>query len=175
VKRNAAIATAFLVLCLSVGSAPAMASGDWSWPVVGPILRGFDDGDSPYSAGHRGIDIGAPIGTVIHSPATGVVSFSGRVGGYLYISIDHPGGVRSTFSWLTSSVVRKGQSVAVGEVIGTTGLGHPGSTTPHLHLGTRIGGVYVDPLSLLAPLDLSGLIRLVPMAWRASPYNGPPD
>lgn len=163
-KRRALFAALSAVFVVAVGAGPAEASGKMLWPVTGPILRGFDGPDSPYSAGHRGIDIGAPVGTLIHSPASGVVSFAGKVAGSLYVSIDHANGVRSTCSWLSTVTVKKGQSVDAGEVIGTTGLGHPGSVTPHLHFGTKIDGVYVDPLSLLEAMDLSELIRLVPVA-----------
>lgn len=138
------------------------------WPVIGPVIRGFDPPDSPYSSGHRGIDIAVPSGTPVLSPADGVVAFSGPIGGALYVSIDHPSGVRSTFSWLSSRVVSKGETVSVGELLGYAGTGHPGATTAHLHLGTRIGEVYVDPLSLLLPLDLSLLLRLVPLPEPAS-------
>ena len=41
---------------------PAAAAGDWAWPVVGPVIRGYDPPALPYGSGHRGIDIAAPIG-----------------------------------------------------------------------------------------------------------------
>jgi len=165
--RRTRFAALLLVFVVAVSATPAAASasGKMVWPVTGPILKAFDGPDSPYSAGHRGIDIGVPVGTPIHSPAAGVVSFAGKVAGSLYVSIDHANGVRSTCSWLTTATVRKGENVDAGEVIGTTGLGHPGSAMPpHLHFGTKIDGAYVDPLSLLEALDLSELIRLVPVA-----------
>jgi murein DD-endopeptidase MepM/ murein hydrolase activator NlpD len=163
-RRRAPFVVLLVVFVVVVSATPAAASGEMAWPVTGSILRGFDGPDSPYSAGHRGIDIGAPVGTPILSPAPGVVSFAGKVAGSLYVSIDHANGVRSTCSWLTTVTVKKGDSVEAGRVIGTTGFGHPGSAIPHLHFGTKVDGTYVDPLSLLAGLDLSELIRLVPVA-----------
>lgn len=154
-----------MAFVVAASAEPAAASGGMVWPVAGPILRGFDGPDSPYSAGHRGIDIAAPVGTPFHAPEDGVVSFAGKVAGALYVSIDHADGVRSTCSWLTTITVKKGETVTAGEVIGTTGLGHPGSDMPpHLHFGMKVDGVYVDPMSLLRALDLSGIIRLVPVA-----------
>lgn len=157
-----------LVLLLGTGVTPAGASGTMEWPVVGPVIRGFDAPDSPYSSGHRGIDIAVPSGTPVLSPADGVVAFAGPIGGSLYVSVDHAGGIRSTFSWLSSRVVSKGDTVRVGQLIGYTGPGHPGAATAHLHLGMRIAEEYVDPLSLLLPLDLSLLLRLVPLRGPAS-------
>ena len=50
------------------------------WPVDGPVLRPFVDGDDPYAGGqHRGIDIGGADGEPrCRAPAAGVVSFAGR-------------------------------------------------------------------------------------------------
>ncbi len=143
--------------------APAPPLGSWAWPVIGPVIRGFDPPDSPYGAGHRGIDIAAAPGTPILAPGPGTVTFAGRVGGELFITIDHGGQLSSTYSWISSSGVRVGDVVSRGQPIGTTGTGHPGSTVPHLHFGVRLDGAYVDPLALLGPLGVQDLIRLVPI------------
>lgn len=157
-----------LLLSIPVGAAPARAAGTMRWPVVGPVIRGFDPPDSPYSSGHRGIDIAVPFGTPVVSPGEGLVAFAGYVGGSLYVSIDHATGLRSTFSWLSSRVVRSGDAVGEGQLIGYSGPGHSGSVVPHLHLGMRILDAYVNPLDYLAPLDLSLLLRLVPLPSAAS-------
>jgi murein DD-endopeptidase MepM/ murein hydrolase activator NlpD len=141
----------------------SLPAGTWAWPVTGPLIRGFDPPTSPFGAGHRGIDIAVPFGTMILAPEAGTVSFAGRVGGELFVTIDHGGGLSSTCSWLSSAAVRKGDVVARGQPIGATGPGHPGSLVPHLHLGVRLDGQYVDPLAYLAPLGVQDLIRLVPL------------
>lgn len=142
----------------------ARSAGTWPWPVTGPVIRGFDPPTSPFGAGHRGIDIAVPFDTPILAPEAGTVSFAGRVGGELFVTLDHGGGLSSTYSWLSSVGVRKGDVVPVGQLIGTTGAGHPGSTLPHLHLGVRLDGQYLDPLASLAPPGVQDLIRLVPLA-----------
>jgi murein DD-endopeptidase MepM/ murein hydrolase activator NlpD len=154
---------------VSVGSSqtgfePSPPAGTWSWPVGGPVIRGFDPPDSPYGAGHRGIDIAVAVGTPILAPEAGTVSFAGKVGGELFVTIDHSGGLSSTYSWISAAAVRKGDVVARGQTIGATGTGHPGASVPHLHLGVKLDGEYVDPLELLAPLGVQDLIRLVPIA-----------
>ena len=142
----------------------ALPGGTWAWPVTGPVIRGFDPPTSPFGAGHRGIDVAVPFGTSILAPEAGTVSFAGRVGGELFVTIDHGGGLSSTYSWLSSAPVRKDDVVARGQPIGATGTGHPGSALPHLHLGVRLDGQYLDPLDFLAALGVQDLIRLVPLA-----------
>jgi murein DD-endopeptidase MepM/ murein hydrolase activator NlpD len=150
------------VLCLSAQTGAA-ASGGWPWPVVGPVLRGFEAPADPYSAGHRGIDIAAPVGTEVRAPAPGLVSFAGRVAGQLYVTLDHGGGLQSTYSWVSATLVRKGDAVTTGTPIALSGLGHPGSTIPHLHFGVKFAGSYVDPMTYLSPGTVVDLIRLAPM------------
>lgn len=137
--------------------------GTYVWPVVGPVIRGFDPPETTYGPGHRGIDIAAPFGTPVRAAQEGRVAFAGWVGGSLYVSIDHPDGVRTTYSWISAAGVQRGQAVARGEVIGSSGRGHPGAGPPHLHFGARIGDVYIDPMILLGGGSVAGLIHLAPL------------
>ena len=139
------------------------AAVPWTWPVTGAIVRGFDPPDDPYGAGHRGIDIAAAVGTVVVAPDRGVVTFAGKVGGRLFLTIDHGGGVSSTCSWLTSVLVHKNDRVTRGQPVATTGWGHPEMPMPQLHFGVRLNGTYVDPMAYLGPLSVAGLIRLAPL------------
>ena len=164
-----------VALVLAVGGqTPAPATGLWTWPVTGPILRGFDPPDSPYGSGHRGIDIGTAVGTAIVAPAAGVVSFAGKVGGQLFLTIAHGGAVQSTASWLTDVLVHEGDTVEEGQVVAHTGWGHPTEPLPHLHFSVRLDGVYVDPLDYLAPMDLDTLIRLAPLGEAPARSAGSP-
>jgi murein DD-endopeptidase MepM/ murein hydrolase activator NlpD len=165
VLARAGVVIAAVALVASFGAGPrARASGTWSWPLTGPIVRGFDPPGSPYGSGHRGIDIGAPIGTPIRAPAPGTVTFAGKVAGHLFLTIAHGGNVSSTYSWIADVSVKKGDAVARGEVVGHSGGCHPGDVVPCLHLGVKLGSAYVDPLDYLAPLDLGSLIRLAPLS-----------
>jgi murein DD-endopeptidase MepM/ murein hydrolase activator NlpD len=127
------------------------------------VLRPFEPPAGPYGAGHRGIDIGVALGTTVRASEAGVVAFAGRVAGSLFVSIDHPGGVRTTYSWLEEVTVRRGDAVGRGHPIGRTGFGHPGGGPPHLHFAALIAGAYVDPLLLLEPVGVVGLVRLAPL------------
>ena len=164
------LVTVLLGVALSLCAPPAaIASGHWQWPIEGPILRGYDPPESPYGSGHRGIDIGAPVGTAIHAPESGKVTFAGKVGGHLFVTIDHGGGVSSTYSWLSAISVRKGNVVARGDVIAHSGSGHPGDVQPSLHMGVKVGGAYADPLDYLGPIDIGSFIRLAPLVTGFSP------
>ena len=159
----------FLVLSLVLSflsvapASPAFASGTWTWPVGGPVVRAFDPPGSPYGSGHRGIDIAAPVGTVVRAPAAGVVTFAGSVGGRLFATIDHGGGLLSTCSVLSGLLVRKGDVVVQGQPVALSGSGHVSDISPDVHLGVRLAGLYVDPLDYLAALSIVDLIRLAPI------------
>jgi murein DD-endopeptidase MepM/ murein hydrolase activator NlpD len=161
-KRGSLLAGVLTIVML-VPSGPARASGIWTWPVVGPIVRGFDPPNSPYGSGHRGIDIGVPVGTPVLAPAAGVVTFAGNVAGRLFVTIDHGGGLLSTSSFLSAVLVRKGDAVAQGEAVALSGTGHAGDIAPDVHVGIRLAGAYVDPLDYLGPMDVTDLIRLAPV------------
>jgi murein DD-endopeptidase MepM/ murein hydrolase activator NlpD len=135
------------------------------WPLRGPIVRGYEQPANPYASGHRGIDIGAPVGTQVKASADGVVHFAGKVAGSLFVSIDHDGGMQTTYSWVSEVDTRKGAQVHKGDVIALSGTGHPGSSEPtHLHFGVKLDGDYVDPMQYLGSVDVAELIHLAPLA-----------
>jgi murein DD-endopeptidase MepM/ murein hydrolase activator NlpD len=148
--------------------AAPIADGSWAWPVRGPVIHAFDPPETPFGSGHRGIDVAAPIGTAVVAPEAGVVAFSGRVGGELFVTLDHGGGLTSTYSWLSETLVREGDVVPRGAPIARTGRGHAGATVPHLHFGVRLDGVYLDPMDFLESPGVSEFIRLAPLSEAAS-------
>jgi murein DD-endopeptidase MepM/ murein hydrolase activator NlpD len=153
-----------VALVLAGPAVAAQASGTWTWPVAGPVIRGFDPPDSPYGSGHRGIDIAAPVGTPVRAADAGTVTFAGPVGGRLFVTIGHGGGLVSTYSFLSRILVRRNDLVTRGQVIALSGEGHPGETPTHLHFGAKLNGAYVDPLAYLSPGSVVDLIRLAPLA-----------
>ncbi len=141
----------------------APTTGSWAWPVIGPVIRGFDPPASPFGTGHRGIDIGAPVGSLVRAPAPGVVYFAGRIGAEIFLGVDHGAGLRTTYSWLGGLLVAKGDRVVTGQPIAHSGWGHPGDPAPSLHFGVKLAGLYVDPMAYLLALNISDLIRLAPL------------
>jgi murein DD-endopeptidase MepM/ murein hydrolase activator NlpD len=136
--------------------------GTYAWPVRGEVIRPFEPPEDPYGSGHRGIDIAASLGTPVRAAQGGTVAFAGPVAGSLFVSIDHPDGVRTTYSWLSEVRVRAGDPVERGSSIGVTGPGHPGIDPSHLHFGARFAGQYIDPM-LLLERSVVGLVRLAPL------------
>ena len=142
------------------GPAPAPASVLWAAPLPdAAVTRPFEVLPHRYAAGHRGVDlVGAP-GAPVLAAGGGVVVFAGMVAGRPVVSVDHPGGLRTTYEPVSPSV-GAGQAVARGSPLGTLVAGHPGCPAEAcLHWGLRRGEDYLDPLWLLAPPR----IRLLPL------------
>ena len=144
---------------LDAADAPA---GAWQRPVPGAVARPFVEPVSRYGAGHRGADLVAPPGTPVRAANAGEVSFAGPVAGALHVVVAHAGGLRTSYSFLASVAVRRGQRVGRGRRRRHRRRG-TGEHAGVLHLGLRIGERYVDPMRLFAPADLTRLIRLVPV------------
>jgi murein DD-endopeptidase MepM/ murein hydrolase activator NlpD len=139
---------------------PAAAGSVWSAPLAPPeVTRAFDPPAGPYGPGHRGVDLGAVPGAVVLAAGDGVVAFAGAVAGRPVVSIDHPGGLRTTYEPVDPTV-GAGQAVARGSPIGVLGPGHEGCPAEAcLHWGLRRGETYLDPMLLLRLPE----VRLLPM------------
>ena len=127
---------------------------------------------SRFGAGHLGVDLAAPPGTSVHAAGPGVVSFAGSVAGALHVVVAHAGNLRTSYSFLATIAVRRGERVASGDVVGTTGgvgTGHDGSV---LHFGLRSGDTYIDPMLLLRPVDLATVVHLAPTSIPPRPASG---
>jgi murein DD-endopeptidase MepM/ murein hydrolase activator NlpD len=140
--------------------APAEAVAAFGWPLAGPppVTRAFEAPAGPFGPGHRGVDLaGVPVAAVL-AAGNGVVAFAGMVAGRPVVSIDHPGGLRTTYEPVDPSV-GAGQPVARGSPIGTLLAGHAGCPAAAcLHWGVRRGKGYLDPLALLRGVP----VRLLP-------------
>jgi murein DD-endopeptidase MepM/ murein hydrolase activator NlpD len=150
------------------GPAPAEAqrpppAGRWSWPLVPrpEVGRGFRVDPSPWSPGHRGVDLMTEPGAEIRAPASGTVRFAGVIAGRPVLSIDHGDGLISSFEPVISPL-RRGQLVQQSDGIGRLGNG-PTHCAPAacLHWGVRANGRYIDPL-LLVP-GMRGPAVLLPL------------
>lgn len=139
-------------------------AGRWVRPVPGPVRVPFLEPAGPYGAGHRGADLAARPGEAVVAAGDGEVTFAGAVAGTLHVVVAHPGGLRTSYSFLASTSTRRGRTVLRGEVVGRAGgpsaPAHPGGA---VHFGLRVGERYVDPMALLGPVDLADLVHLAPV------------
>ena len=101
------------------------------------------------SSFHCGVDLAAYVGTPIVATRAGVVkaaTYDG-VAGY-YVTIDHGDGMVSKYLHMKNYVVKTGQNVAAGQLIGYSG--ESGSATgPHLHFAIYKNGDPVDPAAYM--------------------------
>lgn len=169
--RRARTGAAAAVLVLLVGAAavlpsharvvgPAAPPPAYRLPVGPPtaLVRGFEAPPAPWAAGHRGVDIAAPVGAAVVAPADGTVTFAGPVAGRGVVTVQHRDGRRSSVEPVVPAVA-VGDAVRAGDRIATVGTGgHCASAC--LHWGVREGDRYVDPWSLLPGAGPVVLLRL---------------
>lgn len=126
-----------------------LASTPSLWPVRGWVTSGFGMRLSPFGKGrtfHAGVDISTRRGTSIIAPASGVVTFAGREGGFgRLLAINHGHGIVTRYAHLEKLKVQLGQKVERGQAIAT--VGNTGrSTGPHLHYEVLLSGVPTNPM-----------------------------
>jgi murein DD-endopeptidase MepM/ murein hydrolase activator NlpD len=119
------------------------------WPVAGKVISTF--GPQPDGSKNEGIKLSVPIGTDIHAAAAGRVHYAGDgLKGYgNLILIRHSDGWVSTYAHADRMLVKVGDRVKRGQVIGKTGRTGP-VAQPQLGFELRKSSVPVDPLEHLA-------------------------
>ncbi len=132
----------------------------FDWPLRGTITSGYGRRSNPFVGSrrqyHRGIDIGARMGTPIRAARDGVVIMSRRMGGYgNCIFIRHSNGYVSVYAHNMVNKVREGDVVKRGALIGK--VGRTGSATgPHLHFEIRR---WKKPINPISALNMKELVR----------------
>lgn len=123
-------------------------SGRFIWPVTGPITSPFCERRS-WESCHPGLDIAAPAGTAIRAADSGQVVLAGPQGGYgNFTCIAHSSSLFTCYAHQGRILVRSGDVVAQGQVIGAVGctglcFGF------HVHFEVRVGGRVTDPTAYL--------------------------
>ena len=137
-----------------LGQAAKERSAQWAalpsiWPVRGWITSRFGPRISPFTnqrAHHNGLDIGAANKTPVKATANGRVraaGFDSKMGNI--VLLDHGYGLQTEYAHLAKILVRHGQRIRRGDVIGL--IGSTGrSTGPHLHYMVKMKGRAVDPV-----------------------------
>ncbi|HEY8489365.1 MAG TPA: peptidoglycan DD-metalloendopeptidase family protein [Dehalococcoidia bacterium] len=98
---------------------------------------------------HTGLDFANDAGTPVHAAASGVVTHAGWEGTYgITVVINHGNGYTTRYAHLSAAHVAPGQTVAVGQLIGS--MGSTGfSEGPHLHFEIIRGGAFLNPVFFL--------------------------
>ncbi len=123
------------------------------WPVKGSITSRFGPRVSPFTGKktlHAGLDIGARKGTSIFAPASGkvvVAAYDGRMG--KFIRVDHGYGIETTYGHLSKILVKYGDRVQRGDLIGLVGSTGKFSTGPHLHYQIAVNDKVVNPVDYI--------------------------
>lgn len=134
------------------------ASGSWGEGIVGKAAwptPGYTRVSSDYGMRlhpilrtqrmHTGIDIAAPRGVDIVAADFGKVILADWMGGYgRTIIIDHGQGVSTLYAHQNDLLVKQGDNVTKGQVIGKVGSTGQ-STGPHLHFEVRLNGTHTNP------------------------------
>jgi murein DD-endopeptidase MepM/ murein hydrolase activator NlpD len=122
------------------------------WPVKGWVTSGFGPRVSPFTekpAWHDGLDIAAAANAPVQAPAQGRVTTVGsdpKLG--ILVKVDHGFGIETLYGHLAKALVKEGQRVKRGEVVGlvgSTGL----ATGPHLHYMVKVHGQTFDPVKYI--------------------------
>ncbi len=152
----------------SIGTPPATpinANGSQLiWPAhgvsiaqpFGPSPYPFEPAFGGYPHFHTGIDLAGPFGTPIMAAADGIVAAAdvSTVGYGDHVIIAHAGGLLTLYGHLEAMMVKPGDAVKAGQVIGL--LGSTGNSTgPHCHFEVRVSGTPVDPRPFLPPLPIN--------------------
>lgn len=130
-------------------------TGAFLKPNNGPItgiygIRRYYNGVFAKDYYHRGVDYAGAYGSPVFAPAPGRVELIGyerngfRINGNV-IGMDHGQGVTSAYLHLSRIVVKQGDLVKPGQVIGYVGA-TGAATGPHLHWGLYVQGLSVDPV-----------------------------
>ncbi len=127
---------------------PKETAGSFIWPLRGEIVSRF--GKKQGGQVNDGINIKAREGEPIRASADGIVVYSDdEISGYgNMVIIQHPGGYLTAYAHASELVVKKGDDVVKGQLIGF--VGKTGNVnTAQLHYSIRQNKRAVDPESVL--------------------------
>jgi murein DD-endopeptidase MepM/ murein hydrolase activator NlpD len=118
-------------------------------PVGGAVAAAFGWRSSPWPEFHKGVDLMADWGTVVHAAAAGTVASTGWDGGFgIKVDIDHGNGYHTWYAHLSRVLVHPGEVVARGAPIAYSGATGE-ATGPHLHYQVMYDGRAIDPAPFL--------------------------
>lgn len=134
----------------------------WGHPLPGSIVTTRYGTKAALGGGpHTGTDYaynGGSCGRPVLAAADGIARRAENTGGGHGVLIDHGGGVETGYWHLSAQLVRDGQQVRQGQVIGKVGASGTLVTGCHLHLELKVNGRTQDP----DPIVNGGKVHQVP-------------
>jgi murein DD-endopeptidase MepM/ murein hydrolase activator NlpD len=151
-------------------------------PVV--ITSRYGNREAPLfgaTTSHPGVDLRATTGTPVYAVKDGLVAIASHTVGYgNLVRLNHGGGIESLYGHLEQSVVKVGQQIRGGQLIGYSGnTGR--STGAHLHFELRKNGVTINPedsLKNVGPLEYThndGSVSPIPPTTTTSGFGSVPN
>lgn len=145
----AALAAALLFPAAVAARTDAVWQVSLQWPAEGTIT-------SPYGRDgyrwHPGLDIGILRSLDVRAAAEGVVTLAGYMPGYdgygAIVAVQHEEGYSTLYAHLSRPLVRPGQQVRTGQLLGIAGC-TGWCTGTHLHFELRYRGLPADPTLLM--------------------------
>jgi septal ring factor EnvC (AmiA/AmiB activator) len=120
--------------------------GGYIWPVKGQVVATFQSG---WHQACHGLEIAAPEGTPVCAARAGTVLLAQAFPGYgNLILVDHGDGYATAYGYNRQMVVRAGQRVERGQVIGSVGRASQGAES-RLHFQVRRNALPIDPMQFL--------------------------
>lgn len=123
---------------------PIVSTGQFMMPINGKQIVNF--GTYKNGAKIEGINISAPLGTIIKSADSGRVVYTGdAIGGYgKMILVSHAKGYVTVYAHLNSFAVNQGSTVKKGQILGTVGTSGE-VNRPQLHFQLRLNQKPLNP------------------------------
>lgn len=125
----------------------------FAYPLKGEIVitdeYGYTRSTVNTSISHKGTDFRAAVGTPVYAMNSGSVALAREFRNYgNTVVIDHGLGVQTLYMHLSEILVKQGDNVIKGQLIGKSGMtGY--AEFPHLHISVKIGGISIDPVQFL--------------------------
>ncbi len=135
----------------------------WDPPVLMPIASAITSAfgsarvyNGKKQSVHFGTDLRAPMGTQIAAPLAGQVAIA-RLLFYTgnTVILDHGFGMFTIYGHMSKLLVKEGDIVKKGQVMGLSGMTGRASG-PHLHWGVNLHGTKIDPMVLVQALKRQG-------------------
>jgi murein DD-endopeptidase MepM/ murein hydrolase activator NlpD len=153
VSRNLLILAGLCAALLYPAAASARTDSGWQvslqWPAQGTITSPFGPDGGRW---HPGLDIGILQSLDVRAADDGVVVLAGFMQGYdgygAIVAVQHRYGYSTLYAHLSQPLVRPGERVSRGELIGIAGC-TGWCTGTHLHFELRYRGLPVDPTFLM--------------------------